>query len=86
MKTLILTVALGVASVSVCAQGTLVFSNVGPGLNAKVTDWSTGVGFIGSTWSLELPAAGRSPRKCAFGIRLMAVPGTNVSGGVLVPA
>jgi hypothetical protein len=54
MKKLILTVALGVASVAAFAQGTLNFANGGSGLVARVYDTDGTTGLAGSAFSADL--------------------------------
>ena len=54
MKKLILTVALGVASVAAFAQGTLNFANGGSGLVARVYQTDGTTGLSGSAWSADL--------------------------------
>lgn len=54
MKKLILTVALGVASVAAFAQGTLNFANGAAGLVARVYDTDGVTGLAGSAYSADL--------------------------------
>lgn len=54
MKKLILTVALGVASVAAFAQGTLNFANGGSGLVARVYQTDGTTGLAGGAWSADL--------------------------------